>query len=239
MDINAKEINYNELNSYIKTLEEKEINIKNVIGQRYIGAGVKNKKISIYGTPGNALGAYLYGSEIYVYGNAQDAIGDTMNSGTIVVNGSCGDATGYAMRGGEIYIKNSAGYRVGIHMKEYKGQKPVIIVGGSVGNFLGEYQAGGVIIILGIGYENKCPVGEFCGTGMHGGNIYIRTNNKPQNLPNQVICEELEDIKEINTYIEDYTNRFNKELYKDLLNSKYYKLSPNTNNPYKQLYTVN
>ncbi|NLM50860.1 MAG: glutamate synthase, partial [Clostridiaceae bacterium] len=127
-------------------------------------------------------------------GSGQDATGDTMDSGSIIVYGNCGDTTGYAMRGGEIYIKGNAGYRVGIHMKEYADKIPVIVVGGKVGDFLGEYQAGGIIVVLGIGVEG-IPVGAFCGTGMHGGKIYIRSSQIPVGLPKQVVAEKLENKK--------------------------------------------
>ena len=96
------------------------------------------------------MGAYLNGAELIVHGNAQDAVGDTMNDGLIAVNGNIGDAAGYAMRGGKIFVKGDAGYRAGIHMKEYKEKIPVMIIGGRAGSFLGEYQAGGVIVVLGM-----------------------------------------------------------------------------------------
>lgn len=86
-----------------------------------------------------------------------------MNDGAIIIHGNSGDTTGYAMRSGEIYVQGNAGYRVGIHMKSYQDMFPTIVIGGKVGDFLGEYQAGGIIIVLGIGVEG-CPVGHFCGT---------------------------------------------------------------------------
>mgnify|MGYP002508793462 CR=1 FL=1 len=58
---------------------------------------------------------------------------------------------GYAMRGGKIFVKGNAGYRAGIHMKAYEEKKPVMVIGGTAGSFLGEYQAGGVIVVLGLG----------------------------------------------------------------------------------------
>ena len=103
----------------------------------------------------------LAGADITVRGNAQDAVGDTMNDGSIVIHGNIGDAAGYAMRGGRIYVKGNAGYRAGIHMKEYKDKKPVIVIGGRAGSFLGEYQAGGLIIVLGLGIGERPIVGNF------------------------------------------------------------------------------
>ena len=105
MNIDASKIDYDGLNNYLKSVDSKELVVENVIGQRYIGSGIINRKIIVKGTPGNALGAYLDNSEIVVYGNGQDATGDTMNSGEIIIHGSVGDATGYAMRGGAIYVE--------------------------------------------------------------------------------------------------------------------------------------
>ena len=210
------------------------------IGQRYIGAGSAGRRIRIEGVPGNALGAYLDGTRIEVAGNAQDATGDTMNDGEIVIHGSSGDATGYAMRGGAIYIEKDAGYRCGIHMKEYQQKVPAIVIGGRCGSFLGEYQAGGTIVVLGIGWEDRCPVGNFCGTGMHGGRIYLRTTHLPPDLPAQVVVSQAteEDISHLRPLVEEYCRRFQVEK-EPLLASHYYVLRPNTKNPYKQLYVNN
>ena len=120
------------------------------------------------------------GTEIDVYGNVQEATGDTMNGGAIYIHGSAGDATGYAMRGGKILIQGDTGYRAGVHMKEYKDKIPAIVVGGVAGSFLGEYQAGGVIVVLGLHRENQPIAGYFCGTGMHGGKIYLRSDTLPE-----------------------------------------------------------
>lgn len=240
MVINANEVGYTALNSIIVNSDETEILVKNAMGQRYIGCGVSEKDITIEGTPGNALGAYLNGSRIVVKGNAQDAIGDTMNNGEIIVHGNCGDTTGYAMRSGKIFVKGNAGYRVGIHMKEYHELYPTIVIGGKVGDFLGEYQAGGIIVVLGIDFEDVVPVGNFCGTGMHGGSIYIRSNKAPTGLPVQVSCEKAtsEDKENIRKYVDEFCDNFGYDS-KILLSDNFYKLSPNTANPYRQLYTQN
>ena len=197
------------------------------------------KRITVNGTPGNALGAYMDGAKIIVNGNAQDATGDTMNDGSIIIHGNCGDTTGYGMRGGKIIIKGNAGYRVGIHIKEYKEQKPLVIVGGKTGNFLGEYLAGGVVIVLGIGVEGS-PVGNFCGTGMHGGVIYLRCEDIPEGLPSQVTAETAndDDKKLIEGYITEFCDNFGYDK-NELMESNFIKVTANTKNPYRQLYTHN
>ena len=84
MVIDASNYNYKSLNEEISKSDEIII-LKNCLGQRFIAAGMSDRKITIEGTPGNALGAYLNGAEITVMGNAQDAVGDTMNAGEITV----------------------------------------------------------------------------------------------------------------------------------------------------------
>ena len=149
MDIQAKGLDYRALNEAIRAAGP-SCRITGCLGQRFIGAGMSGRRVEIDGIPGNALGAYLGGGSLTVNGTAQDAVGHTMNGGSIVVRGSVGDTAGYAMRGGEIYVQGNAGYRAGIHMKAYQDQQPVIVIGGRAGSFLGEYQAGGTILVLGL-----------------------------------------------------------------------------------------
>jgi glutamate synthase domain-containing protein 3 len=236
--IDAKTMHFQDLNNQIRLATDSQITINNCIGQRYIGSGLGSKEIVINGTPGNALGAYLDGCCITVNGNAQDGTGNTMNDGVIVIHGSSGDATGYAMRGGKIYVKGNTGYRAGIHMKAYKDKVPVLIVGETAGSFLGEYQAGGIIVVLGLHSDQKTPVGYFCGTGMHGGKMYLRCEELPKDLPRQVVAEEAteKDLAEIKPYLEEFCKIFGEDI-KYVWSQKFYVLMPNTKNPYKQLYT--
>ena len=241
MIINARNLHFKELNARIKASEDSEITVKGALGQRYIGSGVLGRRtITIQGVPGNALGAYLDSSNIVVCGNAQDATGDTMNDGTIVIHGSAGDATGYAMRGGKIYVHGNTGYRAGIHMKEYKDKVPVIVIGASTGSFLGEDQAGGIIIVLGLGSEGKLPVGNFCSTGMHGGKVFLRTDEAPKDLPRQVVVKKATraDLAQIQPYLEEFCTLFDENVEK-ILEKPFIILTPDTKNPYKQLYTQN
>lgn len=240
MRIDAKDMHFKTLNEYVRESKDKDITIDNCNGQRYIGAGLKDKNITINGTPGNALGAYLDGANIVVNGNAQDATGDTMNEGIICIHGYSGDATGYGMRGGKILIRENAGYRAGIHMKAYESKLPVLVIGGKAGSFLGEYQAGGLIIVLDLKGTDNTPAGYFCGTGMHGGKIYLRCDKITMDFPKQVLVNKAEkkDLAEIEEHIADFCAAFggNKE---EILNSDFYVLTPNTKNPYRQLYTHN
>jgi glutamate synthase domain-containing protein 3 len=238
MNISAQNLDFTELNRRIRTATE-NVRIDDCFGQRFIGSAESDKTITINGTPGNALGAYLDGGIIEVNGNAQDAVGDTMNDGKIIIHGNAGDALGYAMRGGGIFVRDNAGYRTGIHMKGYQEKKPAIIIGGAVGSFLGEYLAGGLIVVLGIG-SDTVPVGNFTGTGMHGGKIFIRTDKKLTSLPAQVVAEiaEVDELQEIAPLISEFAGYFNMDAER-LMKDRYYALKPNEKNPYHQLYTEN
>ena len=163
-----------------------------------------------------------------------------MNDGDIIVNGSSGDATGYAMRGGRIFVRGSVGYRAGIHMKAYKDKIPAVVIGGEAGCFLGEYQAGGRIVVLGLNTKGRAPVDAFCATGMHGGVIYLRSDVLPDDLPPQVVAHRAgaEDLADIEKYVLPFCAHFGLDA-KEVMDHNFFCLKPNTNNPYKQLYTQN
>lgn len=212
----------------------------NCCGQRFLAAGMSGKTITIDGMPGNALGAYLNGAEITVHSNAQDAVGDTMNAGRIVIHGSIGDAAGYAMRGGEIFVKGDAGYRAGIHMKQYKDKIPVIVIGGCAGSFLGEYQAGGVILVLGLHANGKRIVRNFPCTGMHGGRLILRGDCSDLTFPKQVSARKAseEDMALITKYAKEYCVLFGADI-REILDAAFTVISPDSSNPYKQMYVAN
>lgn len=239
MKIDVSKLDFDALNNAIRSTDKK-CHIEGCIGQRFIAAGMSGKKIEIDGIPGNAMGAYLNGAEIVVNGNAQDAVGDTMNDGKIVIHGNIGDAAGYAMRGGEIYVKGNAGYRAGIHMKEYKNKKPVMVIGGRTGSFLGEYQAGGILIVLGLHKDGKQIVGKFPSTGMHGGKLFLRGKVDDVEFPSQVNVSKAtkEDIKLIAPYIKKYSKFFGCD-FDEIIKEDFTIVTPDSKNPYKQMYVAN
>lgn len=179
--IDAKGLNYKDLNHKIRCalkIGHNHILIRNVLGQRYIGTGISNSNavIEIEGIPGEDLGFALDGSKIIVKGHAQNSIGNTMDRGKIVVHGLAGDALAYGMRGGKILVRDDVGYRVGIHMKSYMEKAPTLVIGGTTGDFLGEYMAGGTIIVLNRNNLKTGAVGKASNTlatGIHGGEIFV------------------------------------------------------------------
>lgn len=237
--IHAEGLDHKALNDTIREILE-PCTVDGCCGQRFIAAGMTDKTLDIYGVPGNALGAYLNGGTVTVRANAQDAVGDTMNAGKIVIHGNIGDAAGYAMRGGEIFVKGNAGYRAGIHMKAYKEKIPVMVIGGRAGSFLGEYQAGGVIIVLNLENPKGKIVGNFPGTGMHGGKMFLRSQCKDVVFPPQVTARPagLEELREIDGYLSDFCRLFCCDI-DEILSAPFTVVTPDSKDPYRQMYVAN
>ena len=243
LELDAKGVYYRELNSKVReavSKGEKEIRLKNVNGQYYIGDGLRGDcKIIVEGVPGNDLAAFMDGPTIVVKGNAQDNIGNTMNSGKVIVEGHAGDVLGYGMRGGKLHIRGDVGYRVGIHMKGYKKQMPVIISGGSAGDFFGEYMAGGVLVLLGLDKNPRrtALVGDYIGTGMHGGMIFIRGEVQKEmcGMEVGVLDPDEDDMKLLKDYVADFCKDFNLNL-EEVMKKPFRKLVPVSLRPYGNLY---
>lgn len=242
MRINAAGLHYRDLNARIREAVAggaREIVLDNVNGQRYIGAGLNgDTRIVINGVPGNDLAAFMDGAQIEVNGNAQDGVGNSMNKGAVIVHGNAGDIVGYSMRSGKIYVRGDVGYRVGIHMKSYGEQFPVVIVGGLARDFLGEYMAGGILVVLGLTSAQGEPVtGSRVGTGMHGGAIYVRGQVEDYQLGREVGRGPLteDEWKTLSQYLAEYSQAVGVEVSR-LRPEEFVKLTPQSRRPYGNLY---
>jgi len=245
-EIDATDLKTKELNERVRDLMlsgVKQVNIRNVFGQRYIGTRLYTPEhlkmeIEIFGTPGNDLAAFLYGHKITVHGNAQDGVGNTMDGGEIVVEGRAGDVLGFSMRGGEIYVRDNCGYRTALHMKEYEDKKPVLVIGGISQDFLGEYMAGGIVIILDL--ECQTHKANFIGTGMHGGVIYLRGPVEPYQLGGQVEASPIDEADRavLERYVSRFVERFPEigKSQKEIMKSQFFRLRPRSKRPYSNLY---
>lgn len=243
LNLDVSGIYYRDLNAQLRTAVNggiEKIELQNVCGQRYLGTNLdRSVEIDIYGTPGNDLGAFMDGPKIRVFGNAQDGCGNTMNEGQIVVYGHAGDIVGLSARGGKIFIKEDVGYRAGIHMKEYKEKKPILVIGGTAQDFAGEYMAGGVMILLGLGSGgHEQHKARFIGTGMHGGVIYLRGNVEDHQLGKEVGITEPDDddIVILKQYVNEFCQHFDYDS-DTILDSRFMKLYPKYLRPYGRLYT--
>ena len=244
MSITAGLRAYAEVNDEIKEtlLSKNKAVVNDVNGQRYIGCALdEGKTVEIHGTAGNDLACYLNGGRIILYGHGQDAVGNTMGGGEIIVHGHTGDALGYGMRDGQIYIRDNVCCRGGIHMKEFRGMKPVLVIGQNAGSFLGEYMAGGTIVLLGLNMKRGDKLfGTHCASGMHGGKIFVRGAFPKENLSPNIKISSLneEDKKELEKYVKNYCKYFGED-YDSVMSKPFKKLTPVTSRPYANLYTPN
>jgi len=242
LEIDASGLHYRVLNAKLREAVSqgvRKIKLKDVCGQRYIGTDLdKPVEIEIFGTAGNDLGAFMDGPRLIVHGNAQDGCGNTMNSGEIVIHGHAGDVIGLSARGGKIFVRDDVGYRAGIHMKEYEGKKPVLVIGGTGQDFLGEYMAGGVMIVLGLDLQEEEPHrANFIGTGMHGGVIYLRGTIEDFQLGKEVGMAELDerDRQVLQEHLAEFAACFHYDL-NELVKGGFIKLYPRWLRPYGRLY---
>lgn len=244
--LDAQGMYYQELNKKIRELSDAGVThifLKNVRGQRYIGDGINNPHlvIDIEGVPGEDLGYGMGGPTIIVHGHGQNSIANTMDSGKIIVHGLAGDALAYGMRGGKLFVRDDVGYRVGIHMKAYKDKSPLVVIGGASGDFLGEYMAGGTLILLNRNKQQTMVCGESdktLATGIHGGAIFIFDYKVPDYLLGigAVIVEPTNEdrlrlIKIIQEFVSDFALA-----PEPLINRPFIKIIPVGSRPFAKFY---
>lgn len=126
-------------------------------------------------------------------------------------------------------------------MKEFREMRPVLVIGQSAGSFLGEYMAGGTIVLLGLNMKRGEKLfGTHCASGMHGGKIFVRGSFPKENLSSNIKVVNLddEDMKELTSYVKKYCKYFDAD-YKLIMSKGFKKLVPATSRPYANLYTPN
>lgn len=239
--INAKGMHYTPLNQAIRNAVKAgagEIVIDQVMGQRFIADGLRgNVTIVINGVPGGDLGMFMSGPTCIVHGNCEHAPGNTMDEGKIVIHGSAGDAVAHSMRGGKIFVRDNIGYRGGIHMKQYLKKRPVLVVGGSAQAFLGEYMAGGLIVVLGR-QSDRPDLARGIGSGIHGGSIVIRGGVDASLLGVGAMLSDLPEsgYDDIAGLIREYGAHFGIDP-EPLLADRYFTVAPASSRPFANKYT--
>ncbi len=244
--IDAGGVHYRELNERIRELAragERYIRVRGLRGQRYLGAGLdfSDLLLQLYGVAGEDMGFNLNGPTVELFGHGQNAIANTMDSGTIIVHGMGGDALAYGMRGGSLFIRDDVGYRVGIHMKEYRGKKPLLVIGGTSGDYLGEYMAGGTIILLNRENAPEMVAGssdKTLATGIHGGEIYIFGYEIPDYLLGigaGISTAGKADRKNVEPFVRQFCGHFGLEA-DPLLERELVKITPQGSRPFARFY---
>lgn len=250
--LEARGVYYRQLNEQVRAAFDSGarcVELLGVEGHRYIGCGLTTRgRIVVHGVPGNDLAAFMDGTEVVVLGNAQDAVGNTMNNGLVEIHGDAGDVLAHSMRGGTIIVQGSVGYRAGIHMKSFQEKRPVVVIGGAANDYLGEYMAGGLMIVLGLGRKPGEPIsGIYTGTGMHGGKILLGDDLDAADLGAEVGKSGLDDADraELRRYVEQFVAAFGGSAEggagqcpsaEEILSRRFVKLLPVSRRPYGRIY---
>jgi NADPH-dependent glutamate synthase beta subunit-like oxidoreductase/glutamate synthase domain-containing protein 3/NAD-dependent dihydropyrimidine dehydrogenase PreA subunit len=139
------------------TVEEIHIRILGHSGQRAGSMGNANTKIEIMGPASDDIGWLNAGAEIVVHGNASNG----------AMNGAAQ---------GKVYIGGNLGARAMTMTKcNPRFEPPELWVLGSVGDYFGEFMAGGIAVICGLGSGKEDNVlGYRPLVGMVGGTVYVR-----------------------------------------------------------------
>lgn len=96
--------------------------------------------------------------------------------------------------------------------------------------------AGGVIVLLGMNRGDQDLTGIFCGTGMHGGRIFIRGSIPPEKLGKEVKVVDLteEDKHLLTQILEEY--KADLSITEKFALSEFKMLIPGSKRPYGRMY---
>ncbi|MBU4099835.1 MAG: FAD-dependent oxidoreductase [Proteobacteria bacterium] len=147
------------------------------IGGRLWKAGDEKVHIRIKGHPGQRVGSMGFpNTSIEIMGPASDDVGWLNAGAQIVVHGNASNGIANGMAQGKIYIAGNIGSR-GMTMTKHNPRfdPPELWVLGSVGDYFGEFMAGGIAVIC--GFEAQSPdnvLGFRPLVGMVSGKVFFR-----------------------------------------------------------------
>jgi len=133
--------------------------------------------VTIDGHPGQRVGSFGFpNTTIEVNGPASDDVGWLNAGAQIIVHGHAGNGVANAMAQGKICVAGNIGAR-GMTMTKHNPRfdPPELWVMGSVGDYFGEFMAGGVAVVC--GHEPQSPrnvLGYRPLVGMVGGKVFFR-----------------------------------------------------------------
>ncbi len=147
------------------------------IGGRLWRAGDDTVTVRIGGYPGQRVGAMGYANTtVEVLGPASDDVGWLNAGARIVVHGNASNGVANAMAQGKVYVAGNIGAR-GMTMTKHNPRfsQPELWVLGSVGDYFGEFMAGGVAVVCGVDAQDPENVlGYRPLVGMVGGKVFFR-----------------------------------------------------------------
>jgi len=147
------------------------------IGGRLWRAGNDSVHVKVEGHSGQRLGSLGFpNTEIEVDGPVSDDVGWLNAGARIVVHGHAGNGACNAMAQGKVFIEGNIGSR-GMTMTKQNPRfaPPELWVLGSVGDYFGEFMAGGIAVICGVNPQDTDNIlGHRPLVGMVGGKVFFR-----------------------------------------------------------------
>jgi glutamate synthase domain-containing protein 3 len=113
-----------------------------------------------------------------------------------------------------------------------------VVVGGAVKDYAGEYMAGGLLVVLGLGAPPEQPVaGRYLGTGMHNGEMWVRKPLAAHQLGKEVGLVPVGDAEwaALMVHLEPYCAEFGLDP-RQFKPEDYVLLRPTSRRPYGTLY---
>lgn len=151
------------------------------IGGRLWKSGNEPVRVKIEGQPGQRVGSMGFPNTfIEINGPASDDAGWLNAGAQIVVHGNTGNGAANAMAQGKIYVSGNIGAR-GMTMTKHNPRfdPPELWVLGSVGDYFGEFMAGGIAVVCGYNPQNAENImGHRPLVGMVGGKVFFRGPHK-------------------------------------------------------------
>ena len=147
------------------------------IGGRLWRAGRRRVSIRVTGHPGQRVGSMGFpNTVIEVLGPVSDDVGWLNAGAEIIVHGNAGNGAANAMAQGRVCVAGNIGAR-GMTMTKHnpRFEPPELWVLGSVGDYFGEFMAGGIAVVC--GHEAQTPenvLGYRPLVGMVGGKVFFR-----------------------------------------------------------------
>jgi NADPH-dependent glutamate synthase beta subunit-like oxidoreductase/glutamate synthase domain-containing protein 3/NAD-dependent dihydropyrimidine dehydrogenase PreA subunit len=147
------------------------------IGGRLWRSDTQPIHVKVTGPTGQRLGSMGFPHTfIEVDGPVSDDVGWLNAGAEILIRGHAGNGAGNAMAQGKIFVAGNLGARA-MTMTKHNPRfgPPELWVLGSVGDYFGEFMAGGIAVICGVDAQNPDNVlGYRPGVGMVGGRIFFR-----------------------------------------------------------------
>ena len=151
------------------------------IGGRLWKAGHEKVYVQITGYPGQRVGSFGFPNTcIEVMGPASDDVGWLNAGAQIIVHGNAANGVANGMAQGKVYVAGNLGARAMTMTKHNpRFEPPELWVLGSVGDYFGEFMAGGITVVC--GFEAQTPaniLGYRPLVGMVGGKVFFRGPHK-------------------------------------------------------------